>query len=86
MCHRPRKDLQLAVAALTTRVKAPTEWDMNHLLRLLRHINGTRDEKLYLSADNLSLFRWTIDASFAVHPDFKSQTGAELSLGNGSIL
>ena len=29
---------------------------------------------------------WNIDASFAVHPDCKSHTGASLTLGHGSVL
>ena len=32
------------------------------------------------------LSTWNIDASFAVHPDCKSHTGACLTLGHGSVL
>jgi hypothetical protein len=29
--------------------------------------------------------KWYVDASFAVHPDFKSHTGAVMTLGNGAM-
>jgi hypothetical protein len=32
-------------------------------------LNGTREENLTLSADNLRVVKWYVDASFAVHPD-----------------
>jgi hypothetical protein len=36
-----------------------------------------------LSADNLHCIKWYVDASFAVHPDYKSHTGATMSYGDG---
>jgi len=36
--------------------------------------------------DNSGRLTWNIDASFAVHVDCKSHTGACLTLGHGSIL
>ena len=41
---------------------------------------------LTLEADSLSVFKWWVDASFAVHPDMKSHTGATMSLGKGSVV
>ena len=38
-----------------------------------------------LSADDLSVITWHVDASFAVHPDFKSHTGAVMTYGQGAI-
>ena len=40
--------------------------------------------RLTLSANNLHCIKWYVDASFAVHPDFKSHTGATMSYGDGS--
>jgi hypothetical protein len=37
-----------------------------------------------LSADDLQVLKWYVDASFAVHPDFKSHTGAVMTYGSGS--
>jgi hypothetical protein len=36
-----------------------------------------------LSADNPHCIKWYVDASFAVHPDYKSHTGATMSYGDG---
>ena len=41
---------------------------------------------LVVGADDSKRLTWNIDASFAVHQDFKSLTGAYLTLGHGSIL
>ena len=38
-----------------------------------------------LSADDLHVIKWYVDASFAVHADFKSHTGAVMTMGNGTI-
>ena len=40
---------------------------------------------MVLGADDEQSNEWWIDASFAVHPDYKSHTGAVHSLGNGVI-
>ena len=44
------------------------------------------NDKLILSADNLHTIKWSVDTSFAVHPDFKSHTGATMSLGTGAAI
>jgi hypothetical protein len=51
----------------------------------MKYLNGTKKERLKLSADNLHVIKWFVDASFAVHPDFKSHTGAAMTMGRGSI-
>ena len=40
---------------------------------------------LILTATDPHVIRWWVDASFAVHPDMKSHTGATMSMGRGSI-
>ena len=40
---------------------------------------------MILSADDLHIIKWFIDASFAVHPDFKSHTGGGMTYGKGII-
>ena len=49
----------------------------------MKYLNGTRELKLTLSADNLHCIKWYVDASFAVHPDYKNHTGATMSYGDG---
>jgi hypothetical protein len=84
-CKRARPDIHPAIAFLCTRVKKPTEEDWQKLMRLLKYLNGSRDDKLHLRADSVNVIKWYVDASFAVHPDFKSHTGAMMTMGNGAI-
>ena len=51
---------------------------------MLEYIHGTRDDVLRLAADDLHVVKWYVDASFAVHPDFKSHTGATMTYGKGA--
>ena len=49
----------------------------------MKYLNGTRTNKLTLAADNLHVIKHYGDVSFAVHPDFKSHTGKNSTLGTG---
>ena len=41
---------------------------------------------LILEADDISIIKWYVDASFVVHQDMKSHTGgATMTLGKGVI-
>ena len=51
----------------------------------MKYLDSTADMPLVLSADDSGQIRWWIDASFAVHSDMKSHTGATLSMGKGAI-
>ena len=82
-CKRARPDIHTAITALCTHVKSPNQDDWKKLHRLLRYINGTRQDKLILSADDLHVIKWYVDAAFAVHPDFKSHTGGGMTYGTG---
>jgi hypothetical protein len=53
------------------------------LVRMMRYLNGTRKLRLTLSVVNLNCIKWSADASYAVHPDFKSHTGAVMSFEGG---
>ena len=85
LAKRARPDIQTTIAYLCTRVKEPDEGDWEKLIRLLRYLNGTEEAKLILSAENLSVIKWYVDAAFAVHTDFKSHTGAVMTFGQGAI-
>jgi hypothetical protein len=52
-------------------------------MRVMKYLNDTREENLSLSTDGLRVVKWYVDASFAVHPDFKSHNGAMMTLGKG---
>jgi hypothetical protein len=67
------------------RVRDPNQADWEKLMRVMKYLNGTKEENLTLSADDLRVVKWYVDASFAVHPDFKSHTGAMMTLGKGAM-
>ena len=83
---RARMDILLPVIFLCTRVSKSTTEDQTKLRRVLEYINGTLDLVYTLGADDLSIFRTWVDASFAVHPDMKSHTGGVISFGTGGLL
>ena len=72
-CKRARPDTNPATTVLCTRVKEPNESDWKQLIRLLKYVNGSRDDVLTLSADDLHVLKWYVDASFAVHPGHTSR-------------
>ena len=85
VCKRARPDIHLTISSLCTRVRAPIQDDWKKMSRMIRYLNGTRQDKLYLTADNLHILKWHVDASFAVHPDFKSHTGGVMTYGGGAV-
>ena len=52
---------------------------------MMKFLNNTKEDCLTLSADNLSVIKWYVDASFAVHEDYKSHTGAVMTFGGGAV-
>jgi hypothetical protein len=83
LCKRARPDTQQAILVLCTRVKDPNQADWEKLMRVMKYLNGTSSEYLTLSVEDLRVVKWYVDASFAVHPDFKSHTGTVMMLGKG---
>ena len=83
---RARMDLLLAVIFLCTRVSKCTVEDRMKLKRLLEYINSTLHLTYTVGADDMGKIRSWVDASYAVHPDFKSHTGGVMSLGRGGLI
>eukprot|EP00804_Cyclotella_cryptica_P004278 CCRYP_013488-RB/>CCRYP_013488-RB protein AED:0.37 eAED:0.20 QI:0/-1/0/1/-1/0/1/0/257 len=83
---RVRRDIQTAVAFLTTRVKRPDEDDWGKLKRVLKYLKGTKHMSLTLSLEDMSVIRWWVDVSYNAHHDCRGQTGAMMSLGKGAIM
>ena len=52
---------------------------------MIKYLNDTKKKYLTFSADDLKLITWSVDASFVVHPDFKSHTGANMTMGHGYL-
>jgi hypothetical protein len=85
LCKRARPDVQTATAFLCTRVKSPDTDDYKKLTRVMRYLRATRNTVLTLEASNVNIIKWWVDASFAVHPDMRSHTGAVMTLGKGAM-
>ena len=85
LTKRARPDILAAVAFLCTRVKEPNATDWTKLVRLMDFLKRTKKDCLILKADGSSRVIWSVDASFAVHPDLKSHTGGTMTLGRGAI-
>ena len=84
-CKRARPDTATVISVLTTRVRSPTVDDWQKLVRYMQYVKRTWKDVLTLSADSLHVVKWYVDASFAVHPDFKSHTGAVMTMGDGAM-
>jgi hypothetical protein len=70
---------------LTCQVKAPDEDDMKKLVRMIAYIRDTVNLSLTLGMGNANEPRWWVDASFCTLFEMRSQTGATLLFGTGSI-
>jgi hypothetical protein len=84
LCKRGRPDIQTAIAFLCTRVQQPTKHDHNKLARVIKYLRQTDSLVLRLSADNLNIIKWWVDASYGVHLDMRSHTGGVMSMGTGA--
>ncbi len=58
-----RPDTSLAIAFLTTRVRAPDTDDWEKLCHLMEYLRGDCDRPLILSGDNDGVLMWYVDAS-----------------------
>ena len=83
---RARPDIQVAIAYWCTRVKGPNKADYVKLARVIRYLRRTMHLPLVLGWDKSGTICWNVDASFAVHKDMRSHTGAVLTLGQGALL
>ena len=82
---RTRPDILTAVSYLSTRVQAPTQYDSFKLTRVLKYLRGTTDLGLRLRPASQLGVTGYVDASYAVHADYKSHTGLCIQLGAGTI-
>lgn len=51
----------------------------------MAYLKKTSDDVLTLQADESNTITWHVDAAFAVHNDYKSHTGATMTLRQGAI-
>ncbi len=85
LCKQARPDVQPPVSFLCTWVKGPNQYDYKKLARVIRYLRGSIKSVLTLEASRVNIVKWWINASFAVHPDMRSHTGAMMSMGKGAI-
>ena len=81
MSSYTRRDIQTAVAFLTTRVQAPDDDNLGRLKHVLKYPKGTRGLKLTLAVEGMSTIKWWIDVAYATYDDCKGHRGAIISLG-----
>jgi membrane-bound inhibitor of C-type lysozyme len=86
LSKRARPDILLPVTFLCTRVQYPTEQDLKKLKRVIKYLNGTKGliMKIQKTGD-VSHVNVFCDASFAVHKNMRSHTGAIISVGNTAV-
>jgi hypothetical protein len=94
---RIRGDLLFTTSVLSRKVQNPTIMDKQHLLRALGYLKRTRHIplKLEIGKGNISTSTDTtgstndvklevfVDAAYAIHDDYKSQTGSTMRAGKG---
>ena len=82
---RVRPDILTAVAFLSTRVQVSNLGDMVKLDRVLKYLNSTQELGIVIEpSEGLQIVAY-VDASYGVHADYKSHTGAVVSLGRGPV-
>ena len=83
---RARPDIQVAIAFLTTRTMKSDVDDWKKLARLIAYLKSTIDLKLYLSGEEgCPVIKWWVDASYRVHHNMRSHSGAVMSLGSRAV-
>jgi hypothetical protein len=85
LAKRTRPDILTAVVFLTTRVLASDDGDQKKLDRVLKYVNQTQELALTLKPDACINVTSYIDASYGVHPNGRSHTGALITLGKGAV-
>ena len=84
LSKRARPDIQLPIAYLCTISQAANKDDDAKLARVTRCLDGTIGLPLILAMDKSGKMRWHVNASFAVHNDTKSHTGATMTMEQGA--
>jgi hypothetical protein len=80
------RDIQTTVSFLITRVQSPDEDIWEKLKRILKYLNGTRNLKLTLCADQTKYAgHWYVDGSHQIHEDCRGQTSSLATFGKGAV-
>ena len=75
VAKRSGPDIGPTIAVLSGQVRAPNNDDWEDLRRLLNYLKRTIDEHVMVRIDGIfQVTKWYVDATFTVHPYFKSHT------------
>jgi hypothetical protein len=85
LAKRARPDILVSVSFLASRVLVATAEDKRKVERIVRYIRATSLLGITLEASKFVAVIAYVDASYGVHADFKSQTGATISIGKGPV-
>mmetsp|Transcript_73676 Transcript_73676/g.213428 ORF Transcript_73676/g.213428 Transcript_73676/m.213428 type:complete len:334 (-) Transcript_73676:1990-2991(-) len=80
-----RQDLLPGITFMATRMREPNEGDWIKLKKMMNFLKAMENDIAMLSANGSNTVQWAVDAAFAVHGDFKSHTGATMTMGSGTI-
>jgi hypothetical protein len=86
LCKPTRPDVQTVVAFFVNQGEGTghrrlQKFDTGHEIPT-QHIEHATNSS---SGKNMSVMKWWVDASIAVHPDMQSFTGGALSMGRGAV-
>jgi hypothetical protein len=79
-----RPDILYATNMASRHTKAPTMFDSEAALRILKYLVGTRELGLCFQSKEGIVLYGTVDASYGMHADRKSHTGITLHIGEDS--
>ena len=64
---------------------SPDDDNWGKLKKVIKYLNGTKQLKLILLADNRRIIHWYIDSSYGIDVDCRGHTSAMLAFGSGAI-
>ena len=87
LSKRGRPDVLLPVTFLCTRVQSPDVEDKKKLIKVLKYLNTTVELGLRIHRCEEGKYDICVycDASFATHKDYKSHTGAVITVGKSPV-
>ena len=86
---RTRPEILFGVNFLCTRVLEPTIEDAVKLGRVMKYLNGSQDDELFIKINRVArkvVMEVFIDVSYEVHHDSKSHSGMMITMGTGTVL
>ena len=75
-----RKDAQMEIVFLTTRVRKTDEDNWKKLRRLPGYLKRTIKLPLILRADGVNVLKWRVDASYESHDNMRGHIGVNMSM------